>query len=292
MFLHLNLLKEILKEKGKDEKLLFFCIEDLVTNGLTLSRFSECDSTPSRQDITQFISAWLKFTGIPTDECREWLLSYCIDVLFGISSSSKSQIRHSTRSNIKYIYGSDVSFDCRCEYNIFKAHCQKNCPVYLEMLDKYSKIKKTREEEEKRIENIHRVAMESAKNQPKRLPHRDRYKEQFENAIKISVELMKQGYMKREIAGQLNEKGFKTRTGMKWTAGNLSNELSPYNIKTSQEELDKAMEFALDLVKQGVSKREIANQLNNKGFKTQKGKEWQKDNLELQLKKYKAKSPL
>jgi len=292
MLLHLNLLKKILKEKGKDENLLFFCIEDLVTNGLTLSRFSECDPTPSRQDFTQFIAAWLKFTGIPADECQEWLLSYCIDVLSGISSSSKSQLRHSTKSNIKYIYGSDVSFDCRCEYNIFKANCQKSCPIYLEMMDKYSKFMKTREEEEKRIENIHRAAMESDKSQPKKVSRRDRYKEQFENAIKIAVELMKQGYMKKEIARQLNEKGFKTRTGMKWTAGNLSNELSPYNIKTSQEELDKAMEFALDLVKQGVSKREVARQLNDNGFKTQRGKEWQKDNLELQLKKYKAKSPL
>ncbi len=286
MLVHLTSLKEILKEKSKDESLLFFCIEDLVSNGLTLSRFLDGESIPTRQDVTQFLAAWFKFIGISADECRDWLLNYCIEVLSAISSSSKSGIRHSTKSNIKYIYGSDVSFDCRCEHNIFKALCRKSCPVYPGMLEKYNRLLKMRQEEARCLDEIQQKVKESIENQPKKISNRERYKEQFENAIKLAVELMKQGYMKKEIADELNKKGFKTRTGMKWRPGVLCNELNPYIVKPSREELDKTMAFALNLVEQGVSKAEVVRRLNQEGFKTQEGKEWTVANLALQLRKY------
>lgn len=286
MLVHLTSLKEILKEKSKDESLLFFCIEDLVSNGLTLSRFPDGESIPTRQDVTQFIATWFKFIGISADECRDWLLNYCIEVLSAISSSSKSGIRHSTKSNIKYIYGSDVSFDCRCERNIFKAHCRKSCPVYPGMMDKYDRLLKMRQEEARRLDEIQQKVKESIENQPKKVSITERYKEQFENAIKLAVELMKQGYMKKEIAEELNKKGFKTRTGMKWRPGSVSDALNPYIVKPSREELDKTMAFALDMVKQGVSRPEVMRRLNREGFKTQEGKEWTVPNLALQLRKY------
>ena len=129
--MYLNRLRKVLTKNN--EEYLFSCIRDLVENGLNREQFSNDDNIPSRQDITQYLAAWFKYIGLSADECREWMMEYCIAVLSAMSSSSHSRIRHSTKSNIKYIYGSDATFNCGCENNRFKARCEPQCPIYEEM---------------------------------------------------------------------------------------------------------------------------------------------------------------
>ncbi|MCP5108773.1 MAG: hypothetical protein GY950_35640 [bacterium] len=234
MLTYLNSLKTILTENEKNENQLFVCIEDLVSNGLILSRFHGNESTPGRQDVTQFIAAWFKRIGIPEETCREWLLIYSIDVLSEISSSSVSRIRHSTKSNVKYIYGSDVSFDCGCEHNPFKAPCRESCPVYAEMLEKYHLSIKKRLEEKERLEEIARETAEAIKNQPKKVEKigkKEEYKEQFNKAMELALDLRSRGYRKTQILEQLNKEGFKTKLGMKWAYNILLNELKAIDRK-------------------------------------------------------------
>lgn len=219
MPMHLNRLKQILRKC--DEKYLFTCIKDLVTNGLNSQRFSSEDHGPTRQEITQYILTWFKYTGICADECRDWMIEYSLDVLSGISSSSKSQIRHSTKSNIKYIYNSDVSFECGCENNIFKASCDRNCPLYKEMSDKYTE-RKAREakrsyEPERQPRDIG-VGIE-------KLSVKETYRDQFEKALEIVKDHVKKGISKQDIVIFLNDSGFTTRTGRRWTYTILQSEL-------------------------------------------------------------------
>ncbi len=116
----------------------FLCIQDLVENGLSLERFSTDNmAKPCRHEIAIFIAAWCRFAGFEPEMYRDWLMDYCVEVLSKISSSSASQIRHSTKSSIKYIHRSNVSFMCGCENNIFHAHCSFNCPIYGEMKEIY-----------------------------------------------------------------------------------------------------------------------------------------------------------
>ena len=130
--MYLQKLLDIVKENKKDKP--FTCIQDLVKNGLSLDRFTADNAAkPCRHEITLFLAAWCRFSGFEPATYRNWLTNYCIDVLSKISSSSASQIRHSTKSSIKYIHRSNVSFVCNCENNIFKAHCSSDCPVYDEM---------------------------------------------------------------------------------------------------------------------------------------------------------------
>lgn len=236
MLTHLNSLKTILTENEKSESQLFVCIEDLVSNGLTLSRFPGNESAPGRQDVTQFIGAWFRFVGIPKETCLEWLLTYCIEVLSEISSSSASRIRHSTKSNVKYIYGSDVSFDCRCENNHFKAPCRKSCPVYAGMLEKYQLFMKKRQEERDRLEEIARETAEAIKNQPeKKVGKKQKYKEQFDKAMELAVDLRNRGYRKTQILERLIKEDFKTKSGMKWAYNVLLKELKAIDQKKSTE---------------------------------------------------------
>jgi len=220
MRVHLNRLKRILRES--DEKYLFPCIEDLVTNGLNSARFSSEDHRPSRQDITQYLAAWLRHIGISADDCRDWMIEYCVDVLSTISSSSNSQIRHSTKSNIKYIYKSDVSFECGCENNIFKASCDRNCPVYEEMSDKYKERKAREAERSYEPEPIHH------EEQIKTLSVKQKYRAQFEKALEVVQEHVKKGVSKQDIVTFLNDRGFKTRTGRNWTYSILQSELKKW----------------------------------------------------------------
>jgi hypothetical protein len=221
--MYLETLKEILKEK--DKKYLFPCIKDLVSNGLLLSRFSSEDIKPLRQDITQFIAIWFKYIGISSDKCLDWMNEYCLKVLSAISSSSNSQIRHSTKSNIKYIYNSDITFYCRCEKNPFKASCEQNCSVYKEMFDKNKEI------EAKEADKFYKTNTEIKDNliESQRISIRDKYKDQFEEAMEFVINLIKKGISKKDIVTSLNNRGFKTRMGKKWTYSILGNELRMYN---------------------------------------------------------------
>jgi len=97
----LTALTAVLGDRGTER--IYPCIRDLVGNGLVLSRFSADDRTPHRQDITQYLAAWCRYAGLTAEECRTWLTEYCMYVLSSISKTSLSGIRHSTKSNIRYI---------------------------------------------------------------------------------------------------------------------------------------------------------------------------------------------
>lgn len=132
--MHLVTLKDIL-EPHEDPR-LYPCVVDLVENGIQLDRFSPQEQVPSRQDVTQFLAAWFNYINVTPEIYQDWLIDYCTSVLSAISSSSKSRIRHSTKSNIKYVYGSAVVFNCRCNKNPFKATCNPDCKAYDEMINK------------------------------------------------------------------------------------------------------------------------------------------------------------
>jgi hypothetical protein len=221
---HLNNLRKILK--SNNERSLFVCINDLVAHGLSLSRFADGERHPSRQDITQFILAWLKYIGISTEECQDWMIEYCLDVLSAISSSSNSQIQHSTKSNIKYIYKSNVTFDCGCENNVFKALCNRHCPVYDEMNKKYQE--RIASEANRSYEIITRPAKPEVMLPPPSV--KEQYKDQFGQALEVASSGRKQGYKIKKIVQILNEQDLKTRTGKKWTYPLLQVELKKLNI--------------------------------------------------------------
>ena len=223
--MYLNILRKILTENN--EKYLFPCIMDLVANGLNLERFSNEDRIPSRQDITQYLAAWFKHTGLSSDECRKWMINYCAGKLSAISSSSKSRIRHSTKSNIKYIYKSDVIVNCRCEKNLFKAPCDPTCPLYEEMTHRAKENEAiTILKPKKKV--VHRVTDESVTDEivPIYVSIKEKYREQFKKAMEVVHNQLQQRVHKNEIVNLLNNSGFKTRTGKEWSYSILMSELS------------------------------------------------------------------
>ena len=220
---HVNTLKKVLARINL--KYLFPCIKDLLSSGMDSKHLSVGQYGSSRQDITQYLAAWFKYIGVSQDDCQDWMIEYSVQVLSKISSSSHSRIRHSTKSNLKYIYKSDVSFDCGCENNIFKAFCSSKCPIYKEMSDKYKQPKPAPQIYEYRS---------AIKEVEPALSLKDRYREQFEKALETAIKHIEKGVSKKEVLILLNDREFKTITGRKWTYSTLLNELRNCNNKSKE----------------------------------------------------------
>lgn len=215
--MYLQKLIDLVKSNNKNDP--FVCIQDLVKNGLSLDRFTTNNlNKPCRHEIALFIAAWCRHTGLEREMYRDWLTGYCVDVLSKISSSSASQIRHSTKSSINYIHRSNVSFECSCENNIFLAHCSVNCPIYNEMKEVY--LQKLESEQEKI--KAYQKQSEVNKPDPESLPVLQRYEKQFLEAVGIINERLKHGDTKKTIAAFLHDKGYKTRTGLEWKPAAVS----------------------------------------------------------------------
>ena len=221
MAMHLIALIDLLKRLA--DARVFPCIRELITEGLYPERLSPEDLRPSRQDITQFLAAWFRHVDVPEEICREWMIPYCTERLSAMSSSSLSQIRHSTKSNVKYIYKSQVPFLCGAKSNIFKASCTETCPLFHEMTEEHQKKAAKRTERAHKPEVLDPVPVATGSNAVGSA--KEIYQEQFIKAMEFAGDQIAKGVRKKHVVTLLNEKGFKTRTGRKWTQAILSFEL-------------------------------------------------------------------
>jgi hypothetical protein len=208
-----------------DPSTIFLCIRDVVENGCVLERFSEDDPKPSRQEITRYMACWFRYAGVPQDECTEWMKVFCADMLAAISSSSPSQIRHSTKSMIRYVYRDEVPFECELKDNRFKMRCSEECPVFAEMAQELEERKKDPDRHRRRI-----PPKEPGDEQEREVMYgkKEVYREQFTRAMRKAISYIEQGMPRKAVAERLNEEGFQTRTGRKWTYGILRNELTQW----------------------------------------------------------------
>ncbi len=212
----LTRLKTLLSDLGTEK--LYPCIQDLIQNGPAMGRFAAGDRTPQRQDITQYLAAWCRHAGLLPEECREWLIDYCVTRLAPISKTSIGGIRHSTKSNVKYIFRSEVSFLCDCEDNPFRAHCSVNCPVHDEMQAKLAE----------RRERAANVTYEVQRREPVApvpfISVKEKYKDEFQAALQFIRQELEKGTKSKVVVKSLIDGGFKTRTGREWNAGTYARE--------------------------------------------------------------------
>ncbi len=206
--------------------MVFPCVVDLVENGIMTERFTTQDRMPSRQDVTQYLATWFSYIEVAADDCQDWMIEYCTSVLSSISSSSKSKIRHSTISNIKYVYRSGVEFDCKCSENVFKANCSSDCKVYDEMIHKGEKASTSRVNEL----NATKVEYDTKRT----LSTKEQYREQFLKAKDVIRHHLRSNVTRKEIVKILNDQGFKTRTGKMWSVSILGCEVKEIENKITR----------------------------------------------------------
>ncbi len=284
-----NLIKII-----EQKEILYPCIEDLVQNGLPTERFSDQDITPTRQDVTQYLLTWFKFNGIDADRCRQWIIEYSLDVLACLSSSSQSKILHSTKSNIKYIFKSDVQFECGCKHNPIRAICNENCPVYREMHAKYKKRKAEEANQTYEVEPLPRIDLDEFEYRPS---VKEKYKEQYKKSIEVLKELFEKCMPLKDIVTHLNTKKLYSRTGVRWTYANLRLDAREHgfigksdkgigrNKELHREQYEEALKIIQGEHSKNVTAKKIVALLNSSGYKSRTGKKWTTGILWNELKK-------
>ena len=214
-------LEDLLPTQEQDR--LYRCIRDLTQNGLALDRFSAGDPIPQRQDITQYLAAWSRHAGLSEEKCGSWLVDYCATVLAPLSKRTPAAIRHSTKSNIRYIYKSAPPFLCGCSANRFKAACSSDCPVHAQM-------------QAAMAANAARPAPTPRPEPPiitVMLPVKVAHRDQFENALRLVRNEISNRTKARRILELLVKGGLKTRTGRNWTYSILTSEIS--KLKAAKE---------------------------------------------------------
>ena len=214
----LNTLRALVGDRERD--VLYPCIQDMVAQGLVLARFSVGEPRPQRQDITQYLAAWCRHVGLTEEAAREWLVEYCVVILHPISKTSPSGIRHSTKSNVKYIYRSQIPFVCECENNPCKAPCSHQCPVYADM---QTALGERERRAQSAIYEVRRPIV--ATQQPCAVPIKTTYAQQFRTAQEVIRSELAKGTTRKEIVQILNERGLKSRTGRNWTYPIFQSEL-------------------------------------------------------------------
>jgi len=221
--LFLNALDTLLGDRGKDT--LYLCIRDLVEHGLDLARFAPGELRPQRQDITQYLAAWSRHAGLSEEESSAWLVEYCAAVLVAISRRTPAAVRHSTKSNLRYIYRSAVPFICHGPNSPFRAHCCPECPVYADM------------EAKRQAKAIELAQPRPAFRPPDPvivpIPVKVANKQQFETGLRLALDEVRKGTKIRQIVELLKERGLKTKTGREWNYATLRRELegvtNPYD---------------------------------------------------------------
>ena len=250
---HLIQLKSILGAQHRDK--LYYCIADLAENGICQSRFGATEPRPDRQQVTQYVASWFKHAGLSAEECQGWLTDYAVNVLGAISSSGSSQIRHSTKSNVKFIYKAEVPYECGCENNPFKAHCEKACVIYADMAERVTeRERQKREEEEERRKRQAEIEIAKAQQKAEEQKRKEELKKQTAAkrtkarkaaekcwletcgaACKIALEHRQKGLTMRQTAQGLNDAGFRTSTDRSWTDQSINLALKRYQEITGVE---------------------------------------------------------
>jgi len=218
----LSNLDTMLGDRGKDT--IYPCIRDLVEHGLDFARFAAGEITPHHQDITQYLAAWSRHAGLSEEASSDWLIDYCIAMLSSLSTRTPAALRHSTKSNLRYIYRSAVPFLCQCANNRFRAQCSSDCPVYADMQAKL-RVKASEVLYPRPVARSQAPLIELV------LPVKEVYKEQFQTGLRLALGEVQKGTKIQRIVELLNERGLKTRTGRKWQYTILRNELQ--NLKNS-----------------------------------------------------------
>lgn len=214
--LHMEKLESLLQDRNS----LFTCIRDLLENGPTGTFHANEGLKPSRHEITHYLAKWARSVGLSHSQCLEWLVGYSVDVLARISSSSLSQIRHNTKSIVKFVYGSEVTFHCGKQKNAVKGRCEGSCPIHDTVPESPDN-----ESEAHTAAAYFKREIHADPPEPVFVSVKEAFFEQFEQAMVIARAHRENGMSISRIVKILNDKGFKTRTGKPWTAGICSNEL-------------------------------------------------------------------
>ncbi len=188
-------------------------LEDLLCHGPRWEHWEPFEMRPDRMILTEFLARWLKYVGLSEEEALEWLMPYCMEILKPYSKSGPSAIRHGTKANTRWVYRSPFPFDFDAIYLEVAGKTVPGQPLYKPVFERWHELLY--------------VAKEDARKNyvppiiPIFVPVKKRFQEQFQKALEFARQKKSEGMRLEQITELLNNQGYLTRTGRKWTATTL-----------------------------------------------------------------------
>jgi hypothetical protein len=287
----LSRLKDLLRES---ERAMPAWMEELLLHGPRLEEWPEPRMRPNRMEMTEFLARWLKYAGIGRQEALEWLLGYCCEVLSEYSQSGRSQIRHGAKYNVRYVYDGSIECDFSALEGSLPAEFEGR-PPFMPVLERWRE--QLEEEKRRRRESYVWVP-------PVVLSVKERYREQFEKGLQFAREKLGAGEGLAKVLTLMNQQGFLSRTGRRWSASTLMLSLreqsapsepvgessanpamaGPSGLKALyREQFEEALKSARRQLREGVTIRRVAERLNEHGFRTRTGRAWSSRTLRQSL---------
>jgi hypothetical protein len=220
--MHLDKLRQLLQGTGSGVP---HWLEQLVLSGPQYEQCPEDPNAPNRMRLTEFLAGWLKDAGVSHETAIEWLLEYCFEVLGPYSKSSPSGIRHGTKAMTRYVYQSGIEIDFEAIVRDLPDSTFPGQPVYLAVYNEWEKRLQQAKEDEKEARRKAAAAFVP----PVRIPVKHRYRDQFDRSLELAMQKKAEGLKPGKIVTYLNEQGYLTRTGRKWTLPCLTRELAKEN---------------------------------------------------------------
>ena len=189
-------------------------LEDLVLNGPRYEQWIPAKGLLYRMALTEFLARWLKAAGLSQEQTLEWLLEYTFQTLAQFAKTGRSGIRHGTKGNTRWVYNSDFSFDFDAIANQPLSPDWMGKPAYMPVFAHWQELLplEKKKAQELRIASAPPMISRSVK---------ERHREKYEEGLKIAREKQAADDTLEQIVQLLNETGFPTRTGRKWTQGTL-----------------------------------------------------------------------
>lgn len=192
-------------------------LEDLLVVGPRLEKWIPPEKRANRVLVTEFLARWLKDAGLSQEECLEWLNPYCLEVLAQYSKSGPSAIRHGTKANVRWVYKSDFVFDFEAIAREVADNPLGTVAAYMPILERWNNLQWEAKEHQRRS-YVPPVFVPV-------VPIKQKFREQFLKAMEFAKQKRSEGVKPGKIVAMLNEQGYLTKTGRKWTLGILSQSL-------------------------------------------------------------------
>lgn len=212
--MHPELLEQLKQLAATQNATVPFWLEDLVLHGPRYDQWNLPSGRPNRMELTEFLARWLKAKGVSQEQAIQWLLDYCFQVLAPFSKTGPSGIRHGTKANTRWVYNSELFFDFEALASQPPETQWESKPPYMHVFARFHELLPAEKQ------RAFQVRLRSIPVQVT-LPVKERHREKYQQGLQLAREKVGAGQSLEKIVTALNEAGYPTRTGRRWTTGTL-----------------------------------------------------------------------
>jgi hypothetical protein len=113
-------------------------LTELLVHGPRFEAWPSASYRPTRNEFTEFLAYWMRFTAVTASDAQHWLTRYALDALAPYSKGSPSDIRHGAKSVITWVFsGSRYHCDFGEIAQIAVPEPFRTAPPYMHIVERW-----------------------------------------------------------------------------------------------------------------------------------------------------------